>query len=204
MRNLLLFLLIPVAASSQVVTFGIKGGVPFGQPTADFGHLKIDSGHWTVGPVAEFHYRARLSFEVGALYSGYDVLYDANSSILSPAPLPNVRIDGRGETKAWDIPAVVKYRFRASGWTPFVLGGFNYRRESTDVHVSCTAADGRACGSTIGFTERYSTSQDRVGPTFGAGIEWRYGRIRFAPEIRYTRLNRPGSSQYTVLLGVTF
>ncbi|MGJ5815236.1 outer membrane beta-barrel protein [Paludibaculum fermentans] len=203
MRFLLVFLLLP-AAWGQVATFGVKGGVPFGQPADDFDHLKINSEHWTVGPTVEFHLPARFSLELGALYSGYNVRYDTNISLVSPVPLPYFRLVGHGDTKAWDFPAAIKYRFRTQGVTPFVLGGVNYRRESTDVRVTCTAEDGGHCGSSIAYTDRYSTSQDRVGPTFGGGLEWRFGRLRAAPEFRYTRLNRTGANQFNLLFGLSF
>ncbi len=204
MRFLFVFLLLPAAAWCQVATFGVKGGVPLGQPADDFGHLKINSEHWTVGPTVEFHLPARFSLELGALYSGYNSKYDTNISILSPAPLPNFRLTSRGDTRAWDFPAAIKYRFRSEGFTPFVLGGVNYRRESSDVRVTCTADDGGGCGASITYLANYSTSQDRIGPTVGGGLEWRFGRLRAAPEFRYTHLNRTGANQYNLLFGLSF
>ncbi|MBN9658244.1 MAG: outer membrane beta-barrel protein [Acidobacteria bacterium] len=203
MRFLFLFLLLP-AAWCQVATFGVKGGVPFGQPADDFGHLKIGSEHWTVGPTVEFHLPARFSLELGALYSGYNTSYETDISILSPVILPDFRLVGHGDTRAWDFPAAIKYRFRPEGFTPFVLAGVNYRRESTDVRVTCVTGDGGSCGANITYLAGYSTSQDRIGPTFGGGLEWRFGRLRAAPEFRYTHLNRSGANQYSLLFGLSF
>ncbi|MGC4055179.1 MAG: hypothetical protein QM757_40600 [Paludibaculum sp.] len=70
--------------------------------------------------------------------------------------------------------------------------------------MTCVADDGGGCGASITYLPRYSTSQDRIGPTVGAGLEWRFGRLRAAPEFRYTRLNRTGANQYSLLFGLSF
>jgi Outer membrane protein beta-barrel domain len=193
MRKLLFVFIVPIAAWSQPVTLGVKGGVPLGQPTADYGSLQVDSDHWTVGPTVEFHFPARLSLEIGALYSSYTVRYPS-----IPNPGTGFQIISTGETRAWDFPAALKFRLLSGPVRPFILGGVNYRRDNTDVRGSCVSP-GSPC-----ITTSYSTSQDRLGPVFGAGIEWKYGRVRLAPEFRYTRLNRPGANQYSLLFGISF
>ena len=193
-RALILIFLCSAAAQSQPLRFGVKGGVPLGQPTADFGHLKVEADHWTVGPSVEFRLPARLSLEIDALYSSYTVQYSA----LPAAGGQQSQASGTGNTRAWDFPAAFKFRFR-NGAGPFVLGGVNYRRESSDVILACFTFAGQSCA-----LNAYGTSQDRLGPVLGGGFEWKLGRIRLGPEFRYTHLNRPGANQYLLLFGVGF
>ena len=193
MSKLILVLLLSSVGWAQMVTFGVKGGVAAGTPTADYGILKIDPGYWTVGPTVEFHTRIRLSLELAGLYSSYTVGYP---TIQTP-PFPLFRYTSVQQTHAWDIPAVLKYRFSEGTVRPFVFAGVNYRRENSHVSGFCETG---VCT----VVNTYSTSQDRIGPTAGAGIEWKPGRIRIAPEFRYTHLNRPGANQFSVLLGVSF
>jgi len=196
MRSFLLALLTATVATSQVVTFGVKGGAPLGNPTPDYGYLHISSDYWTVGPTLEFHLPVRFSLELSGLYSSYTVRYPIIAVPNSPS---SVAYGSTGEVHAWDIPLALKYRFTAGKINPFVLAGVNYRRENADIRPDCLRATGQAC-----LGAAYSTSQDRLGPTAGGGIELRYRRTRIAPEFRYTRLNRPGASQYGLLLGITF
>lgn len=197
MRCFLLALLGAALAHSQVVTFGVKGGAPLGKPTADYGYLKVEPGYWTVGPTAEVHLPAGVSLEVSALFSRYTVKYPI---VAVPSPPPSSPIySSTGDVRAWDFPLALKYRFGGGPFRPFVLGGVNYRRENADIQPECHTAGAPGCLGTA-----YSTSQDRLGPVAGTGIEFRYRRVRIAPEFRYTHLNRPGAHQYGLLLGFTF
>jgi hypothetical protein len=45
---------------------------------------------------------------------------------------------------------------------------------------------------------------NRRGPAAGVGLEFKYGRLRIAPEVRYTRLDRPNANEVTVMAGFTF
>jgi hypothetical protein len=196
MSKLLLSLLLPVAAWPQVVAFGVKGGVPFGRPTDDYGRLHIRSGHWVVGPTAEFRLPLHLGFEIGGLYSRYTTDYP----VTQPAGTPGLRVWGRANTGAWDFPAIIKHRFlpEESPMRPFVFGGVNYRRENSHFAGKCdTPAGSCQAGS-------YDSSQDRLGPAFGGGVEWKFGYLRVAPEFRYVHLNRPGANQFKLLLGISF
>jgi hypothetical protein len=130
----------------------------------------------------EFRLPAHLAIEISGLYSSYTVHYPS-------IPVQGITpADTTGETHAWDFPAALKYRFLDTAVTPFILGGVNYRRENSEIHTSAP----------------YTASQDRLGPLAGGGVEWKAGRLRLAPEFRYTRLNRPGANQYSLLFGITF
>jgi hypothetical protein len=49
----------------------------------------------------------------------------------------------------------------------------------------------------------YSYIDNLSGPAGGVGVEFRYGRIKFDPEVRYAHLDSR-INLVTVLLGVTF
>jgi hypothetical protein len=45
---------------------------------------------------------------------------------------------------------------------------------------------------------------NRIGATVGAGLEFPLGRIKIAPEFRFTRLSHPNGNMATLLDGFTF
>jgi hypothetical protein len=53
-------------------------------------------------------------------------------------------------------------------------------------------------------TTHYSFTGGPGGPTVGLGVEHKYGRVKFAPEVRYTHLSNPTANVLTVMVGVTF
>src|SRR5579872_1509248 len=67
---LMLFFASLVVAPAQVVTFGVKAGVPLTSAPFDAGQTHTD--RWTVGATVEGHITRRLSIEVDALYRGYN------------------------------------------------------------------------------------------------------------------------------------
>jgi hypothetical protein len=211
MRLLLAALVVPLLANAQVASFGVKGGAALGNPSPDFGPLTVSPGHWTVGPTAEFFLPYRFSIEIDALYSGYRMRGITRFSAGLPTfaggqttGAPGFQTDSRWDTKAWDFPALLKYRFTTGPVNPFVFAGFNYRHESSDISTTCTALDGGPCPANVSVPSTYSTSQDRTGPVTGVGLEIRRGHFRISPEFRYVHLDRRGADQYNLLLGFSF
>jgi hypothetical protein len=45
---------------------------------------------------------------------------------------------------------------------------------------------------------------NRQGPAAGVGIEFKFGKVKISPEVRYTKLTRPNANEVTVLAGFTF
>ena len=142
-------------------------------------------GRWTVGVTAEFHLISRLSAEADALFRGYSFsMHDTTSSANS------YRLDA----KAWDFPFLLKYRFLGGRVRPFVDAGYSLTHESFDESAS------------LGTMK---SSHNGSGPAGGIGVEFKYRRIRIAPEARYTHLYHSGltgsnANLLTMMVGITF
>jgi hypothetical protein len=219
MRNLILplFCVAGLTASAQTFSFGVKAGAPV---TAAFPYdyspySIVDTGRWTVGPTAEVRLFGHLSFEADALFRGYRS-QSSGASILagtSPVSLQTGPVSTffRQNTKEWDFPLLLKYHFEAGMMHPFVDAGFEFAHASSDFTFSCFAAPDTCsaigAGTSVSFMtspNRYSSSVNRHGPAAGAGIEFKFGKVKISPEVRYTRLTRPNANEVTVLAGFTF
>ena len=214
--SILILLAAASAAPAQIVTFGVTGGVPVTtapfEPTPLNGE-NVGTGHWTIGPTVEFHITHALSIEADGLYRSYHVSGTGFLAVIPPGlsvvsiqssvPIP---YSFKHSVRAWDLPAMAKYRFGKGPVKPFVSAGASYTHDSADITVTCTgscAASGfelpQSTGSGIS-----TANENRVGEVFGGGVEWQVGKIRFAPQVRYTRLNKPAGNETSILLGVTF
>jgi len=224
MRHLILplFLAAALTAPAQTFSFGVKAGAPMTNALAyDNGpYSMVDTGRWTVGPTAEVRLFSHLSFEADALFRGYRFQSVGGASILSGTALVPITVAPvstsffRQNTKEWDFPLLLKYRFQAGTVHPFVDGGYEFAHASSDFTNSClsgsntcpTVGPGSSVSSVGSASSQnsYSSSVNRHGPAAGVGIEFKFGKIKISPEVRYTRLSRPNVNEVTVLAGFTF
>jgi outer membrane protein W len=205
----ILFSAAMVVAPAQVVTFGVKAGVPL--TSAPFNSGTTHTDRWTVGATVEGHITKSFSIEVDALYRGYNrfgegIFYYLPGTGMFPIASSDTSYTYRYEVKAWDAPILLKYRFAKGPIRPFINGGLQYTHESADVTISCF---GPACNSLSSvilpkYIGQSTVQSNRWGVVGGAGVEFRLGKMRIAPEYRYTRLNNPGGNQSTLLVGFTF
>ena len=213
MRNLIfpLFCAAALTASAQTFSFGVKAGAPVTSalPYDSSPYSIVDTGRWTVGPTVEVKVFSHLSFEADALFRGFrsqssgDFIL-AGTSLVSLQTAP-VSLFSRQNTKEWDFPLLLKYRFQAGRMHPFVDAGFEFAHASSDFTISClAAADTCSAAGIVTSQNSYSSSLNRHGPAAGVGIEFKFGRIRISPEVRYTRLTQPDVNEVTVLAGFTF
>jgi hypothetical protein len=215
MRHLILplFFAVALTASAQRFSFGVKAGAPVTDavPNDAGPSSMVDTGRWTVGPTAEVRLFSHLSFEADALYRGYRSLYPGGSFILSGTsliPVYPVSASILQNAKEWDFPLLLKYRFQAGTMHAFVDAGFEFAHASSDFTISCPAGADTCSGAGIGSYATspisYSSSVNRQGPAAGVGIEFKFGKVKISPEVRYTKLTRPNVNEVTVLAGFTF
>ncbi len=221
MRHLVLpiFFAAALAASAQTFSFGVKAGSPLTSalPYDSSQSAIVDTGRWTVGPTAEFRLFSHLSLEADALFRGYRFQSVGGSSILSGASLVSITNLAAStsffsqNTKEWDFPLLLKYHFQVGAAHPFVDGGYEFAHASSDFANTCLGASNScptvpAGSSVTSVTSQssYSSSANRRGPAAGVGLEIKFGKIRFSPEVRYTKLTRPNTNEVTVLAGFTF
>ena len=204
-----LFFAAAILAPAQIVSFGVKAGAPLtdAKPHHFSSNSRIDTGRWTVGPTVEFRVVHGLSVEFDALYREYS---STVSSLFTDASSIHFFSVDRADTKAWDLPLLLKYRFIAGPVRPFLTGGYSVTHESSDVTLLLTCLESAAscrAGNPLLVLDRARTYHDprfRRGPVAGAGLEFKFWKIKIAPEIRYSRLDNPNTNQATVLAGFTF
>src|SRR3954469_9939626 len=79
----MLLVLMPWPARSQLISLGIKGGVPLADSLetgpGGSGSISHERSHYLVGPTGELHLPFGLSFEVDALYRPLNYTVDPQS-----------------------------------------------------------------------------------------------------------------------------
>ena len=137
-------------------------GHPSGLTTFD---LFSNTHTFLAGFSAEVEIRTGFSLEVNALHRNLKL----QSRFLFPdgSELQN----GTSPVTTWEYPMLLKYRLpMAGGIRPFVEAGPSFRTRHNPA----------------------PTEPSQFGGTFGAGAEFRVGRIRVSPAIRYTRWQYDG------------
>jgi hypothetical protein len=206
-----------LTASAQRFSFGVKAGVPVTSALPNYAGATgmVDTGRWTVGPTVEVRLFDHLSFEFDALYRGYRQqqsfgAYFAIQSGANSVPIVTVPVyvSARQDAKEWDLPLLLKYRFHAGPVHPFVDAGFEFAHVSSDftsTQMCLGTSDACSAAGVVSYAQNgYTSGVNRRGPAAGAGMEFKYGRVRIAPEVRYTKLTQPTANEATVLVGFTF
>ncbi len=212
-RLILLTLLAAVTAFPQILSLGVKGGVPFTDAfnTAKTGRLEYisDTKRYTVGPTVELHLPFRLGIEFDALYKRLD--FESTST--------SVDVFTRTATTAnsWEFPLLLKWRVFGGPIRPYVEAGPTFDKLSDISQLARTIVfPNRETSASTGHPPELQNTF-RVGATVGAGIELGSRRFRISPEVRYTRwgwenfqdlsggsLLRSNDNQAEFLLGITF
>lgn len=183
-HSLLLTFVFATFAQAQVVSWGIKAGIPAAS-APPFAGLDVSTGRWTAGVTTQVHLISGFYAEADALMRSYSYkLHDGTSSANSY----------QQDVKAWDFPFLLKYCIGNAPVRPFLAAGYSLTHESYDT-------------STLDGHQR--ASRNGTGPVGGIGLEYRKGRLTFSPELRYTHLGHAGpagsnGNLVTVLLGLTF
>lgn len=217
MRNFILPLFFAAAftASAQRFSFGVKAGAPVTPALSGDSapYSMVDTGRWTVGPTAEVRLLGNLSLEFDALFRGYRQQQSFGAYIgAGPSGPGDVAFSSsfRQDAKEWDFPLLLKYRLKTGPLHPFFDAGFEFAHVSSDFTSSTTclgtadACNASGLSSFFQPQSSYSSSVNRRGPAAGIGVEFKYGRLKIAPEVRYTKLTRPNVNEITVMAGFTF
>ncbi len=173
-------------------TVGFRAGIPltdaFQSARSGSISLKSTTRNFTIGPSAELLLPFGLGIEVEALYKRTTVAVQDAAQQGEGA--------GAGTTGSWEFPLLAKLRLPGAGLRPYVAAGAAFRR--------------------FGELAQFATGPDRStsGFVIGGGLELKIGRLRVAPELRYTRwkpaatggadLLRYSRNQADFLVGITF
>ena len=185
-------------ATGQPVSVGVTVGVPFGDPYSLPGReFVIDKQQWTIGPTIEFNLPLRLAIGIDAMYQP---LSARGGTSIEGAPFT-----ATGSASRWDVPIYLKYRL--GDWPvvrPFVAGGGG-------VGVAWGSFERRGNGPLFGLATVVRRDLNEVGGgvLVGGGVEFKLGRLKIAPEIRYTNwqsgiLASQRLNQTSILAGFRF
>jgi opacity protein-like surface antigen len=215
MRPLFLLLLAAAPAYSQLVSFGVKAGVPLtdfvdaasGTNPAGFVDFATHTNRYIIGATGELHLPFGLGVEVDVLYRHFNYQSEMSGA--------GTVTSGSTTGNAWEFPLLGKYRFfRTKLLRPYVdagvafdtLQGLSQTIENTVNSVTTTSS------SSTPMQLEHSTVR---GYVFGGGLDFKFLVVHIQPEIRYTRwgaqhffdpsgLLHSSENQGEFLLGITF
>jgi opacity protein-like surface antigen len=208
--QMLLMVLVPAFLSAgDIVSIGVKGGVPIsdafdaarGANAAYFTNTK----RYLVGPTIEFHLPARFSIEVEGLYKRVGYQYQATGPFVQTSTVAD----------SWEFPVLGKWEITGGHLRPFVDAGVSIRHLSGIKQVRRTISGATVNQIELSDAIEFNKSTD-VGLAAGFGVAFKLGRVRISPELRYTRwggenlrdpvnsLLRTNRNQGDFLLGLTF
>ncbi len=211
MRRILVLGLFPAALCAQLVSFGVKGGVPLSTAfdtvrTANVGYLS-DTKRYLVGGAFELRFPFGMGMELDALYRRLN--YESFQ-----VTAPNASLAMSTVANSWEFPLLFKLRAPSPVLRPYLTAGPSFRhlsglRQFIAARIGSLPAT-REEGRPIELSNRFNS-----GFAIGGGLE--FGRrFRLAPEIRYTRWGwenfsapslpdlRSNLNQLDFLLGIHF
>ena len=176
--------LFTATAFAQRVSLGVKGGIRLNDDLESGGEdAKVsESKRYTLGPTVEIKLPHRLSLEIDALYkrlgtSSYSAdIYGWGIS--------------RDRSNSWEFPILAKYRLLPKFPAPYVLGGYAFRHitgSGTFTGFCCINTFGGPSNPTLTHSTYSTNYNDSSGLVAGGGVDFKAWRLRFSPELRYTR-----------------
>jgi hypothetical protein len=202
-RRLLLALVIAApAAFSQLLSVGVKAGVPFTDAfntgVGALSNFTSEDRRYTFGGTAELNLPFGLGVEFDALYKrlGYqETLVDSG-------------LERSVTANAWDFPVLLKVKTGMRPLQPFFVVGPTFRG-LTNLEQAGSFFSGSRSDAPEELQNEFTT-----GFTAGAGLRLG-GRTALSPEIRYTRwgwrtfrspagLLESNQDQLEFLVGLTF
>jgi hypothetical protein len=215
MRNFMLFFLLAALAPAQIVSVGVKAGIPVTPALphyeSDYPNL-LDTGRWTIGPTIELRLVYGFSVEADALYRAYRLQQNFAFAEFASAGVtfPPIFNSSRSNAKVWDFPVLLKYRFGTRSFRPFIDAGYTWSHSTSDVTSSQTclgSADACAASNLSRYFHPLNTTSSTGtsgGPTAGVGVDFKVGKFKLSPEVRYTHFSNPTRNQTTVMIGFTY
>jgi len=171
-------LILSSSVLAQSVSFGVKAGVPITDAFQTFqGNQRsyfTNTKRYLIGPTVQVNLPGRFAIEVDALYKRMGYQYEQ-------AP-PN-SVYAKTVANSWEFPLLVKWAILPGPVRPFVDAGASFRNISgINQFRSIANNTGISTNNASEFNKR-----NDIGLVFGGGVEFKLGRVRISPELRYTR-----------------
>jgi opacity protein-like surface antigen len=170
-RLTIVLLFTSLSASAQILSVGVRGGVPindfFDSVQGQTSSFVNNTNRYVVGPSVSLNLPFGFSIQGDALYRRLGVEYTRVGSGTAVS----------ATSHSWQFPILGKLTLLPGPIRPFVNAGPSFQRLSRIKELPTTV------------TNPSSLNNDTsVGFTFGGGVQLRLGkRVRIEPEFRYTR-----------------
>jgi opacity protein-like surface antigen len=189
MRYLFSILLIAAPALAQIVSLGVKAGVPLGDPITGVTGADVtpDVRRYLIGGTVEVHLPRKFSVELDAIYkrTGFSTGVFGSTDF---------RFSDQITANQWEFPLLAKYEILSGRIRPFLDAGPVLRHISGFRDVSVLYFPS---GFPSGTFNNTPDLQKRNSPGFavGGGVTFKILHVRISPEFRYTRW---GSSAFQI------
>jgi hypothetical protein len=189
-RSLLVVFLTCYGCAAQSIAVGVIGGGRltddvslFPSPEANVAGaeaaFKLESRFYDVGPIIEIGITHGFAVEFDALYH--------RQGFFSAFYHDTVYYTSRERDNSWELPLLLKYKLQFPVLHPFAEAGVAPRTISGRV-VSTGQTDLFGLGPPSPFGPSVPLSYSpSVGFVAGGGLQFNLGRLRLAPQVRYTR-----------------
>ncbi len=204
MKKLLLLLLFVPTLFAQPISLGVKIGTPvtdaFDTLSRPGQVLTSDEKRYTFGPTFELHLPFRFSVEIDALYKRF--------SFQGVENLVDTVRNTKSEANSWEVPLLLKYRFKGGVLRPYVDSGVSFNTLTGITELGNFFQNPPIDKSNL-------DNRVRRGFVLGGGVEIKIPFLRISPEVRWTRwgwnnfhdvegLLHSNDNQAEFLLGITF
>jgi hypothetical protein len=198
------FALLPLAASAQLFTFGVQGGMPTQTPVGQTSKMPF-----VLGPSVDIRVSSGLSLETGLLYHRMGRGYN-NSVFLYPENAVTLGVE-TWHGSALEIPFLAKYRFLSErrGLRPFLSAGPTMRRTSITTSRAYSVVSSSPLSTNGASLMDTKSTKWNVDPTIGGGMDFKAGRFHIEPETRYSywgagKTSEVRKNQVSALIGFRF
>jgi hypothetical protein len=198
-----LLLLASSPGQAQTVSFGLSAGLPLNHLMTSADNQVAKTSRYTFGPALRVALPHGFGLDVEFLYKRFDFGF-----VSDPAHAAAHRVE---------LPLMLRYDFSGLPVRPFVHAGMSFNRVIAvgGANLCAQGAFGEEAYCIGDRTVAELRHRHTHGPVLGAGLDFGWGRVRLAPELRVTRWVdrnfgtrdsslRSNLTGIDLLLGVTF
>jgi hypothetical protein len=201
--SLSFILLCPALGLSQIVSFGFSVGIPLCHLAGATGTSTTTTSWYTIGPALRVGLPHAIGFDAEFLYRRFG--------------FGSVSAQGGAAVHRVELPLLLRYAFPATALHPWLHAGLSFNRVLA-VNGATLCSRG-ILGEEVYCIGDYRAAELRhrqtYGPVLGAGLDFGWGKMRLAPELRITRWVdrnfgtrdsslRSNLTQVELLLGIVF
>ena len=192
MRYYLALLLTPFAfAQTDHFSFGVTAGASLLRPTSSVPFAPDQSPRYTLGADFQFSLNEHVSLRVNPTYRRLGERFGGVIGDVNLLPFYQF-LSGSSKLRAHsvELPVIGQYTFRQQSqqWRPFLGAGFSLQKSLSQTQQDSFTILNTQSGaqSQVNLISSRNSKLD-VGAVFSSGVEFKWKRLRYSPELRYTR-----------------